>query len=172
MYRVNVGNFVISVISSSSECSAQWQVLHCKRRNLGCSSAKGRSSTANSGTKLQFYQGLNRCGNFPVLYTPHSLFSIWTELKRSEKIPGTPTWRWGEWIWLTGLSRPPKFTTRVKYQFQQPAGCLTRSKIPITLHPLIIIIIVTVIISFLPSIYSKVFHNIYEHHKQLCKLNK
>ena len=22
-------------------------------------------------------------------------------LKRSDKIPGAPTWRWGEWIWLT-----------------------------------------------------------------------
>ena len=27
--------------SSSSECSAQSQVLHCKRRNLGCSSDEG-----------------------------------------------------------------------------------------------------------------------------------
>ena len=34
-------------ICISSECSAQVQVLHCKH-SLGCSSAKGRSSTANS----------------------------------------------------------------------------------------------------------------------------
>ena len=40
-----------SNILSSSECSAQGQVLHCKRRSLGCSSAQGRSSNANSGTK-------------------------------------------------------------------------------------------------------------------------
>ena len=33
------------------KCSAQGQVLHCKRRNLGCCYAEGRSSTANSGTK-------------------------------------------------------------------------------------------------------------------------
>ena len=42
--------------------------------------------------------------SFPLLSAPHSLFSIWTHLKRSEKIPGAPTWRWGEWIWLTGPS--------------------------------------------------------------------
>ena len=35
----------------SSECSAQRQILHCKRRNLGRSSAKGRSSAPNSATK-------------------------------------------------------------------------------------------------------------------------
>ena len=28
------------------------QVFHCKRRNQGCSSAQGRSSTANAGTKV------------------------------------------------------------------------------------------------------------------------
>ena len=39
------------LISSSSECSAQGQVLHCKRRNLGYSSTEGRSSTANLGNK-------------------------------------------------------------------------------------------------------------------------
>ena len=69
---------------------------------------KGRSSTVNQEPRLQFYQGLNRCGSFPLLSAPHSLFSIWTDIKRSEKIPGAPTWRWGEWIWLTrpsGLHR-------------------------------------------------------------------
>ena len=44
----------------------------------------------------------DRCGSFPLLSAPHSLFSIWTDLKRSVKFPGAPTWRWGEWIWLTG----------------------------------------------------------------------
>ena len=47
---------------------------------------------------------MNRCGSFSLLSTPHSLFSIWTNLKRSEMIPGAPTRRWGEWIWLTGPS--------------------------------------------------------------------
>ena len=53
---------------------------------------------------LQFYQGSNMCGSFPLLSAPHSLFSILTDLKRSKKIPGAPKWRWGEWIWLTGPS--------------------------------------------------------------------
>ena len=35
---------------------------------------------------------------------PISLYSIWTDLKRSGKIPGAPAWRWGEWIWLIGHS--------------------------------------------------------------------
>ena len=43
--------------------------------------------------RLQFYLGFNRCGSFPLLSAPHSLFSIWTDLKRSEKIPGAPTRR-------------------------------------------------------------------------------
>ena len=47
---------------------------------------------------------MNRCCNFPLLSEPHSLFSIWTNLKRSEKIPVATTRRWGEWIWLTGPS--------------------------------------------------------------------
>ena len=47
---------------------------------------------------------MDRCGRFPLLSAPHSLFSIWTDLKRSEKIPVAPAWRWGEWIWLTGPS--------------------------------------------------------------------
>ena len=40
-----------------SECSAQGQILHCKRRNLGCSSDEGRSSTANSRTKAAVLPG-------------------------------------------------------------------------------------------------------------------
>ena len=45
-----------------------------------------------------------RCDSFPLLSAPHSLFSIWTNLRRSEKIPGAPTRRRGVWIWLTGPS--------------------------------------------------------------------
>ena len=41
-------------------------------------------------------------GSFPLLSAPHSLFSIWTNLEWTEKIPGAPTRRWGEWIWLIG----------------------------------------------------------------------
>ena len=66
--------------------------------------SKGKSSTANSGTKVAVLLGMNRYFNFLLHFSPHSLFSIRTDLKRSEKIPGAPTWRWGEWIWLTGSS--------------------------------------------------------------------
>ena len=62
---------------------------------------KGRSFTSSAGTyaavllkaglppqteepRLQFYQGLNRCGSFPLLSAPHSLFSIWIDFKRSQ----------------------------------------------------------------------------------------
>ena len=34
-----------------------------------------RSSTANSRTKAAVLLELNRCGSFPFLYAPHSLFS-------------------------------------------------------------------------------------------------
>ena len=65
---------------------------------------KGRSSTAHSGRKVAVLLGMNRCSSFRLLSASHCLFSIWTDLKRSEKIPGAPVWRWGEWIWLTGPS--------------------------------------------------------------------
>ena len=65
---------------------------------------KGRSSTANSGTKVAVLLGTNRYTSFLLLSATHCLFSIWTDLKRSEKISGAPSWRWGEWIWLTGPS--------------------------------------------------------------------
>ena len=64
--------------------------------------SKGRSSPANSGSKVVDLLGINRCDSFPLFSTHHSLFSISTDLKRSEKIPGTSTWRWGEWFWLIG----------------------------------------------------------------------
>ena len=79
-----------------------------KRTNPGWSSAEGRSSTANSGTKVAVLLGKNRCGCFPLLSAYHSLFNILTDLKRSGKVPGAPVWRRGEWVWLTvpsGLHR-------------------------------------------------------------------
>ena len=54
----------------------QRQVFHHKLRNQGCSSAKGRSSTANSGTKASVLPGIIRCGSFPLLSAPYFLFSI------------------------------------------------------------------------------------------------
>ena len=66
----------------------QRQVFHRKLRNPGCSFTRD-------------WIGASFCC-FPHLSL--SLFIIWADLKRSEKIPGAPTWRWGEWIWLTGPS--------------------------------------------------------------------
>ena len=67
---------------------------------------RGRSSTTNSGTKVADLLGMNRCGRFPLFSAPHSLFNTWTDIKRSEKIPRAATWRWGKWIWITGPSGP------------------------------------------------------------------
>ena len=92
----------------SSKCSAQGLVFHYKFRHQGCSSAQRRPSTANAGTQAVVLLWVNRCGSFPLLSAPHSLFRIWADLKISEKILGTPSWKWGDWIWLTvpsGLHR-------------------------------------------------------------------
>ena len=85
--------------------------------------------------RLQFYQGLNRCGSFPFLSAPHSLFSIWTKLRRSEEIPGASTWRWWEWIWLTGPSglhrnSPQGLNITSMNVFDQ----IRYPEIPVTLH--------------------------------------
>ena len=94
---------------------------------------KGRYSNANSGIKVAVLLGMNKCGSFPLLSALFSLFSIWTDLKRSENIPGAPTWRWGEWIWPTGPSvlqrnSPQGLNIRVFDQIRDP-------EIPITLRP-------------------------------------
>ena len=134
-----------SNFNTSSDCFAQGQVLSCKQKNLGCSSAKDRSSTANSGNSFigdWICAVASHC--FPHL---HSLFSIWTDLKSSEKIPGALTWRWGEWIWLTGPSglSPQGLNISSIKIFDQ----IRDLEIPITLHPLIhhsLIIIIIIII--------------------------
>ena len=99
---------------------------------------KGRSYTANSETQAAVLLGMDRCGSFPLLSVPHSRFSIWADLKRSEK---APTWRSGEWIWLTepsGLHRNSSqglniSSIKVFDQIRDP-------EIPITLISLIITI--------------------------------
>ena len=103
------------------------QSILCKGRSFTANSGtktavlpKGRYSTSNSRTKIAVLLGMNRCSSFPLLSATYSLFSILTDLKRSEKIPGAPTWRRGEWIWLTrpsGLQRNSSYG--VKYQFHQ-----------------------------------------------------
>ena len=85
-------------------------ISHCLRVHHHNQSVlpKGRSCTAGEITqaaalpkaglppqtqepRLLFYPGLSRCGSFALLSAVHSLFSIWTDLQRSEKIPGSPT---------------------------------------------------------------------------------
>ena len=74
--------------SSSSECPAQRQVLHCKRRNLGCSSAEGRSSTANARNQgFSFTRDL--IGAVASRFSPHPTLCLASEetlkdLKRSQ----------------------------------------------------------------------------------------
>ena len=81
---------------------------------------KGRFSTANSGTQAAVLLGMDRCGSFPLLSTPHSLFSILTDLQRSEMIH-SDTMVEVRSVCLANwaLRTSPKFTTGVKYQFQQ-----------------------------------------------------
>ena len=78
---------------------------------------KGKSSSANSGTKFAVLLGMNRCGGFPLPSAPHSLFTIWTDLKISHRH------QWGgeerEDLANWALRSSPKFTTGVKYQFCQ-----------------------------------------------------
>ena len=45
--------------------SAQGQVLHCKLRNQGCSSAQRQISTTNLGTQVAVLLGMDRCDSFP-----------------------------------------------------------------------------------------------------------
>ena len=80
--------------------------MFCPRAGLSLQTQppKLQFSTANSGTKVAVLLGMNRCGRFPLLSAPNSPFSISTNLKRSEKIPGAPARKWREWIWLTGSS--------------------------------------------------------------------
>ena len=97
----------------------QRQVFQCKLRNQGCNFTRDWIGVVAS-----------RC----FLHPPLSLTS---EQTFSEKNPGAPMWRWGEWIWLavpSGLHRnSPQglnvSSIRIFDQIRDP-------EIPITLHPL------------------------------------
>ena len=91
--------------TSSSEYSVQGQVLHSQAQEPRLQFCRKQVLQRTlSNQECKFYQGLNRCSSFPLLSTSHSLSTIWTDLKSSEKIPGALTWKWGEWIWRTGPS--------------------------------------------------------------------
>ena len=92
------------VMSSSSVfCPRACPSLQAQEPRLQFCSKTGLPPQTQE-TRLQFYQGLNRCGSFSLLSAHQSLFNIWTDLKRSERFSGAPSWRWWEWIWLTGPS--------------------------------------------------------------------
>ena len=77
-------DFILHHHHNHHECSAQGQVFHCKCKNQGCSSAQGRSSIANSGTKAAVLLGALASHYFP--YPTLSLESEQTlkDLKRSQ----------------------------------------------------------------------------------------
>ena len=58
----------------------------------------------------------------------------WTDLKKSEKIPGAPAWRRGEWIWLTG---PSGLHRNLPQGISVPWGFLTRPEIRKSLSPFV-----------------------------------
>ena len=90
--------------------SVERQVFHCKLRSQGCG-----------------LQGINRCGSFSLLSATHSLslslslslFSIWTDLRRSEDPRGSSVEVRRVNLANWALQTSPKFTTGVKYQFHQ-----------------------------------------------------
>ena len=136
-------------------------VLHKGRSftaNSGTKAAvlhKGRSSNANSGTWLQFYKGW--IGAVASSCFPHpTAFSIWTDLKRSEKISGAPTWRWVEWIWLTGPSGLHRNSPQgLNISFIRVFDRLRDPEIPVILRPTVstkypkyIILVACIFLSF------------------------
>ena len=107
--------------SSPSKSSAQGLILHCKQRNRGCSSAKGRSSITNSGTNAAALVGMNRSGSFPLLSAPQFLslshlnrpYEIWKHPRGTNvEVRSVDLANWA-------IQTSPKFTTGVKDQFHQ-----------------------------------------------------
>ena len=80
----------------------------------------GRSSTANQGCSFTRDKWVR---SFPLFSASHSLFSISTDLKRSDKIPEAPTWRWEEWMWLTEPSGLHRNSTQGLRQGVLPDQC-------------------------------------------------
>ena len=110
-----------------------------KLRKQGSSSVQRQVFHWNPGTNVAVLLGMNRCDRFPLLSAHHSLslFIIWTDLKRSENIPGAPTWGWEEWIWQTG----PSWLNRNSQQMLNISSIrvfdqIRDPEIPIILRPL------------------------------------
>ena len=106
----NIRYFFNTLYIPSSEYYAKGRSFTANSGTKAAILLKSRFSTAKSRTQAAVLLGMDRCGSFPLLSAPPSLslLSIWSDHKRSEKIPGAPAWRWGEWIRLTrpsGLHR-------------------------------------------------------------------
>ena len=71
---------IIIIIIIIIRVFCRWLLLQWKHRNLRGSSAKGRSSTANSGTKAVVLRGMNRCISFPLLSDPRGTNVEWREI--------------------------------------------------------------------------------------------
>ena len=138
-HPLNKRTLQTSYIYNHHQCTAQRQVLHCKRRNLGCSSAEGRSSTTNSENQdCSFTRDL--IGSTASRCFPHPTLSLASEqtLKDLKRSQGHQR---GEWIWLAGPSgfhrnSPQRLnisSIRVFDQIRDP-------EIPINLRPHIYIL--------------------------------
>ena len=86
-----------SVFCQSAELRLQFcrrQVFHRKFSNQGCSFTRDWIGAVASRLVLH----------------PSLSFASEQTLKDLKTIPGAPTWRWGEWIWLTGLSELHRYS--------------------------------------------------------------
>ena len=84
--------------------------------------SKARSSTANSGTKVAVLLGINSCGSFPLLSTPLSLsLSLASEQTLKDLKSSQRHQQGGEksGFGYLGLPDYTKIDTGVKYQFYQ-----------------------------------------------------
>ena len=121
----------LSISSSDQSVLPKGQVLNCKRRNLSCSSAEGRSSTANSRTKVQFYQGLNRCGSFPCFAHPTLSLASEQTLKDLKSSQGHRRVDLANWA----LSTSPNSPQGLNINFIRVFDHIRDPEIPITLLP-------------------------------------
>ena len=74
-----LGEFIIIIINIDINIQSVLRKGRSFTANSGTKAVvlpKGRSSTANLGTKVVVLLGMNRCSRFPLLSAPYSLFSI------------------------------------------------------------------------------------------------
>ena len=97
--------YIHSYISSSSSvfCPREGPSLQAQEPGLQfCRRHIFRRKLGNQGcnfTRDWIGAVASRCISHPTLSSASE-----QTLKDLSKIPGAPTWRWGEWIWLTGPS--------------------------------------------------------------------